>query len=146
MPASVDEPASMAVPLRKHPHPVQWVIATALVIIAVKMVATPSGPDFSNMALAQSSGMVGARGVFAFSGQLAKGSYGLYMVDADTMTIWVYEYLPHKGCMRLAASRTWRYDRYLENYNSCDLPPAMVEQMIDQQRQERLRASEEDMP
>ena len=86
--------------------------------------------------------MVGARGVFAFSGQLSKGTYGLYMVDADTMTIWVYEYLPQKGCLRLAASRTWRYDRYLENYNTCDLPPEMVEQMIDQQRQERLQSSE----
>ncbi len=146
MPASVEETTSIAVAPRRHPHPVQWVIATALVIIAVKMVLAPAGPDLSSMALAQPSGMVGARGVFAFSGQLSKGSYGLYMVDADTMTIWVYEYLPHKGCMRLAASRTWRYDRYLENYNSCDLPPAMVEQMIDQQRQERLRASEEDMP
>jgi len=125
---------------------VQWVIAAALVVIAVKMVAAPSGPDLSSVAMAQSSGMVGARGVFAFPGQMAKGSYGLYMVDADTMTIWAYEYLPQKGCLRLAASRTWRYDRYLENYNTCDLPPAMVEQMIDQQRQERLRESEEKTP
>ena len=136
------EPPPAVVASRRSPHPVYWLIATALVVIAVKLVATPSGPDWSNVAFAQPSGMVGARGVFAFSGQLAKGTYGLYMVDADTMTIWVYEYQSQKGCLRLAASRTWRYDRYLENYNTCDLPPAMVEEMIDQQRQERLQSSE----
>ena len=139
-PAHVSSPRTIVA--TRRPHPVYWVIAGALVVIAVKLIATPTGPDWSNVALAQPSGMVGARGVFAFSGQLSKGTYGLYMVDADTMTIWVYEYLPQKGCLRLAASRTWRYDRYLENYNTCDLPPEMVEQMIDQQRQERLQSSE----
>jgi len=129
-----------------RPHPVYWVIAASLAVIALKLVVVPNGPDFSQLAHAQSSGMVGARGVFAFSGQLSKGSYGLYMVDADTMTVWVYEYLPQKGCLRLAASRTWRYDRYLENYNTCDLPPEMVEQMVDQQRQERLQSSEKKTP
>ncbi len=146
MPESMTDPSLATLNARKRPHPVQWVIATALVIIAIKLVAAPSGPSLSNIAMAQPSGMVGARGVFAFPGQMAKGSYGLYMVDADTMTIWAYEYLPQKGCLRLAASRTWRYDRYLENYNTCDLPPAMVEQMIDQQRQERLKTSEDETP
>lgn len=84
----------------------------------------------------------GARGVFAFSGQLSKGTYGLYMVDMDSMTIWVYEYLSQKGCLRLAAARTWRYDRYLENHNLCDLPPEVVEQMVEEQRRFRLKASE----
>jgi len=143
--ASDMAPSPTGSPFRR-PHPVFWVIAIALVVIAVKLVATPAGPDWSSVAVAQPSGMVGARGVFAFSGQLSKGTYGLYMVDADTMTIWVYEYLPQKGCLRLAASRTWRYDRYLENYNTCDLPPEMVEQMIDQQRQQRLQSSETKEP
>lgn len=143
---STAEPSPSSAPTPRRPHPVQWVIAVALVVIAVKLVVTPSGPDWGSVAMAQPSGMVGARGVFAFPGQMAKGSYGLYMVDADTMTIWAYEYLPQKGCLRLAASRTWRYDRYLENYNTCDLPPAMVEQMIEQQRQERLQTSEDETP
>jgi len=146
----MNDPAHVSPPqapvAARRPHPVYWVIAAALVVIAVKQIATPTGPDWSSVALAQPSGMVGARGVFAFSGQLSKGTYGLYMVDSDTMTIWVYEYLPQKGCLRLAASRTWRYDRYLENYNTCDLPPEMVEQMIDQQRQERLQSSETKEP
>ena len=67
-------------------------------------------------------------------------------VDLDTMTVWVYEYLPQKGCLRLAAARTWRYDRYLENHNICDLPPDVVEQMIEEQRRYRLDGSEGQMP
>ncbi len=84
--------------------------------------------------------------MFAFSGQLSKSTYGVYVVDVDAMTMWTYEYLPQKGCLRLAAARTWRYDRYLENYNVCDLPPEAVEKMIEDQRQYRLHSSERELP
>ncbi len=133
-------------PPRHTPHPVYWVIATALVMIALMLVVRPAGPSFENLAYGQMGGSAGARGVFAFSGQLSKNTYGVYMVDSDAMTIWAYEYLPQKGCMRLAAARTWRYDRYLENHNICDLPPDVVEQMVESQRQYRLQSSENKMP
>lgn len=132
--------------MRLSPHPVYWVIATALVIIAISLVIRPSGPSLDNLAYAQMGGSAGARGVFAFSGQLSNNTYGVYMVDSDAMTIWAYEYLPQKGCMRLAAARTWRYDRYLENHNICDLPPDVVEKMVESQRQYRLQSSEDKMP
>ncbi len=134
---------------RPMPHPVYWVIAVALAVIAVQMVARPGGaPDWlqGNPALAQAVTSGGSRGIFAFSGQMSKSTYGLYMVDVDAMTLWVYEYQPQKGCMRLAASRTWRYDRYLENHNICDLPPDVVEQMVEDQRRYRLQSSESQMP
>ena len=67
------------------------------------------------------------------------------MVDVDAMTIWAYEYT-QKGCLRLAGARAWRYDRYLENYNICDLPPEVVEQMIEDQRKYKLESSEGRMP
>ena len=94
-----------------------------------------------SIALGQPVSSGGARGIFAFSGQLSKGSHGIFMVDVDAMTLWAYEYLPQKRCLRLAAARTWRYDRYLENHNLCDLPPEVVEQMVEQQRQIRLKSS-----
>ena len=97
---------------------------------------------FETTSFAQSAGGAGARGVFAFSGQLSKSTYGVFVVDTDASTIWAYEYLAAKGCLRLAGARTWRYDRYLENYNSCDLSPEAVEQMVEEQRQYRLQASE----
>jgi len=130
----------------RPPHPVFWVIALALVVIAVVLVVRPARDPLAGLAFGQTSASTGARGVFAFSGQLSKTTYGLYVVDTDSMTIWAYEYLPQKGCLRLAAARTWRYDRYLENYNICDLPPEAVEQMIEEQRQSRLQSSENQMP
>ncbi len=140
------EPRRVVGALSRTPHPVYWVIAAALVVIATTLALRPEGPSLDGVAFGQTAGATGARGVFAFSGQLAKGTYGVYMVDADAMTIWVYEYLPQKGCLRLAGARTWRYDRYLENYNICDLPPHVVEQMVEEQRQYRLQDHETQMP
>ena len=131
---------------RRTPHPVFWVIAVALVVIATALVVRPQGVAMDATAFGQLPTAAGARGVFAFSGQLSKGTYGVYMVDTDAMTIWVYEYLAQKGCLRLAGARTWRYDRYLENHNVCDLPPDVVEKMVEEQRQYRLQSTEHQMP
>ena len=129
------------------PHPVFWVIAVALVAIAAQLAFRHDGPGIASPVFAQpSSTGASARGVFAFSGQLSKGTYGVYVVDTDAMTLWAYEYQAQKGCMRLAAARTWRYDRYLENYNACELPPEAVEKMVDEQRQYRLRAEDSGKP
>ncbi|MCH7595019.1 MAG: hypothetical protein IID35_00530 [Planctomycetes bacterium] len=131
---------------RRAPHPVFWVIAGLLGVIAISTATRPGGLRMDGLAFAQLPPSAGARGVFAFSGQFSKGNYGVFMVDTDAMTIWAYEYLPQKGCLRLAAARTWRYDRYLENHNICDLPPEAVERMVEEQRQYRLQASEAALP
>ena len=133
-------------PMRNVPHPVFWVIAAALVLNAALLVVRSDVPTLASLALAQPVASGGARGVFAFSGQLSKGTFGVYLVDVDAMTMWTYEYLPQKSCLRLAAARTWRYDRYLENHNICDLPPEIVEQMVEDQRQYRRKSSESQMP
>jgi hypothetical protein len=126
-------------PPGRAPHPVFWLIAISLAVIAVKLVL-PSGPRFDSSAFAQLGSGASARGVFAFSGQMTKNTFGVYVVDTDAMTIWMYEYVPQKGCLRLAGSRSWRYDRYLEDFNGCDLPPDAVEKMIDEQRQYKLES------
>ena len=131
---------------RPRPHPVFWIIAVALAIIAVEQVLRWDSSSLEGRVLAQPVASGGARGVFAFSGQLSKNTYGVYMVDVDAMTISVYEFNQQKNCLRLAAARTWRYDRYLENYNICDLPPDTVERMIEDQRRYRLESSESQMP
>lgn len=120
---------------RSPTSPALWIIAVALAVIALELVRDGRTQPAFNTAMAQPSTGAGARGVFAFAGQMTKNTYGLYMVDVDSMTMWAYEYHPGKECLRLVASRSWRYDRYLESYNNCDLPPEAVEQMIEQQRQ-----------
>ena len=123
-------------------------MAAAMVAIAVAVVIDGGGRGVAldRAAFGQATTSGGSRGVFAFSGQLSKNTYGVYLVDVDAMTIWAYEYLAQKGCLRLAAARTWRYDRYLENHNVCDLPPEAVEQLIEAQREYRLRAAESQLP
>ena len=144
-----DKLADRTASTRLPAHPVFWVIALALVVIATTLLVRPTHPPglfAGNPALAQPVTSGGARGVFAFSGQLSKATYGVYVVDIVAMTIWVYEYLPQKSCLRLASARTWRYDRYLENHNICDLPPDAVEKLVEDQRQYRLHSSESEMP
>lgn len=119
-------------------------------VIATTLVTRPEGtswpPDLIDSAMGQPVTSAGARGVFAFTGQLTKSTFGVYLVDVDAMTMWTYEYEPARRCLRLASARTWRYDRYLEDYNTCNLPPAEVEKMIENQRAYRLQSSESDMP
>lgn len=140
------ELSPLSSPRKSPPHPIYWVIAGALVTIAVTMVSQRGGAPFGEVAFGQPTTSAGARGVFAFSGQLTKNTYGVYVVDTDTATMWMYEYLGAKGCLRLAASRSWRFDRYLENHNLCDLPPETVEQMVEEQRLNRQQSDENKMP
>jgi len=128
------------------PHPVYWVIAIALSVIAGMQILRPGARAWVAPAMGQPTTNGGSRGVFSFSGQLSKDTYGVFMVDVDTMTMWTYEYLPAKGCLRLAGARSWQYDRYLENYNTCDLPPEAVEKMVEEQRKYRLQETEAQMP
>ena len=67
-------------------QPVQWVIATALVIVAAALLMhTFDAPEHRAEAQPVLGG--GARGVFAFSGQLSKSTFGVYVVDVDAMTL-----------------------------------------------------------
>jgi hypothetical protein len=127
----------------RPPHPVFWIIAACLAVLTLRTVL-PQGGAIDPAAFAQTTAGAGARGVFAFSGEITKGVSGVWMVDTDTNTIWAYEYQAQKGCLRLAAARTWRYDRYLENFNGCDPPPDAVERMIEEQRQFRLDQADPD--
>lgn len=119
---------------------VWWVIAVSLAVIALCLVlrldSMPNGQAF-----AQSVGKAGARGIFAFTGQLTKNSYGVFMVDVDAGTIWCYEYQGRDNkSLKLVAARDWRYDRYLENH--CTDPPVnVIKQMLEDQRAAKLQAA-----
>jgi hypothetical protein len=114
-----------------------WLIGISLSVLAFSQVMRMDG---TTTARAQSTGQAGARGVFAFSGQLTEKSYGLFMVDVDTMTIWCYEYLSGAKELTLVAGRSWIHDRYLKNFNAGDLSPADVDHIVQQEREATLRS------
>jgi hypothetical protein len=107
------------------------VIATAL------WVREPGGA--TGQALAQAQPLVGARGVFAFSGQLDRERFGLFMLDVDQGTLWCYELVPVEGVrkLRLVAARTFMYDRYLQSFNNLEPGFREVQQMVARERQAR---------
>ena len=113
-------------------------IAVFLGIIAACLLLRLDEP-MASRALGQPVSQAGARGVFAFTGQLTKNTFGVFMVDVDAGTIWCYEWDGGRGCLRLIAARSWRYDRYLEEFNACDLPPREVERMVEMERARRLQ-------
>ena len=132
--------ADSVVATPNRPQAVSWVIAISLAVIAVMLVLRMDQPLLPP-ALAQSSMQAGARGIFAFSGQLTARSYGLFMVDVDAGTVWCYEYQSSNKKLRLVAGRSWLNDKFLGNHN-CEGPsPQEVGELVEQERAAKLRAN-----
>ena len=115
---------------------VLWIIAILLAVIAVG-VWTHSPADLLPSAMAQGQPLAGARGVYAFTGQLDANRSGLFMLDVDQGTIWCYELENQGGTrkLRLVAARTWLYDRYLQDFNCAPPDFRMVRKLVAEQRQ-----------
>ena len=124
----------------KRPQAVSWVIAISLAVIAVAMVLRIDRPLLPP-AFGQSATQAGARGIFAFSGQLTARTYGLFMVDVDAGTIWCYEYQNSNQKLRLVAGRSWLNDKFLANYQCADPSPQAVEELVEAERALKLRSS-----
>jgi len=85
-------------------------------------------------------GQAGARGIYAFTGQLTAKTFGLFMMDVDAGTIWCYEIdrgQHGEPQIKLVAARSWIYDRYLEEFNVAEPVPGAVRAMVEQQRSHR---------
>lgn len=133
-------PSGNVVAAPKRSQAVFWVIAVSLAVIAATLVLRMDQPLLPP-AFGQSTMQAGARGIFAFSGQLTARTYGLFMVDVDAGTIWCYEYQNSKEKLRLVAGRSWLNDKFLANYN-CEGPsPQEVADIVEQERAARLRSS-----
>lgn len=126
---------SQTQPPTTHSQTVHWVIAVLLATIAAGLWLRPSGGVLP-AALAQNQPLAGARGVYAFTGQLDPNRYGLFMLDVDQGTIWCYELDRVSGMrkLRLIAARTWVYDRYLQDFNCAPPDFRMVQQLVAEQR------------
>ncbi|MCG3125262.1 MAG: hypothetical protein CHACPFDD_00079 [Phycisphaerae bacterium] len=121
-----------------------WLIAIFLGMIATALVM--QGPSGMPAAVAQTGGLTGARGVYAFAGQIDHNRFGLFMMDVDEGTVWCYE-IDGSGPtrqMRLVAARSWIYDRYLHDFNCAEPSLRMIEQLVAQQRAEALKAARPD--
>jgi len=111
---------------------------SAVVLIAVFVVGAILGGLLKSdnfgpaHVLAQSTGGGSAGGVMAFTGQIDRDQYGIIMVDVDAGTLWVYQLKRPGNQLKLMATRSWMYDRYLEEFNCAEPTPGEVARLIDQ--------------
>lgn len=128
-------------PVQQQRQTVLWVIAILLAIIATALLTRgTNGPLGATPAMGDAP-MAGARGIFAFTGQIDQNRYGLFMMDVDSSNVWCYEYLPGSRKLKLVAARSFLYDRYLENYQTDEPKPATVKLMLERERQAQGRNS-----
>ncbi len=130
----MSDDSSRNTPMVRKTHPVWWVIAICLAVIAINL--TLRDEPWMTPSWAQNVQSAGARGIFAFTGQLTPTTYGVFMVDVDAGNIWCYEYLTVGGIkkLRLVSARSFIFDRYLEDYNLDGPTPQDVKAMVEQQR------------
>lgn len=128
--------------MRRGSFVAQWTIAFLLGVIATLLLARGGSTD-GGAAWAQNQPMVGARGIFAFTGQLDEQTYGLFMLDVDRQTVWVYAIDKVEGTrrLRLIAARTFVYDSGLKDFNCAAPDFRAVRDLVRQQ--ERAQAMHE---
>lgn len=118
-----------------------WVNAVLLGVIATSLLTRGGDrlPNLLPMASAQSTPPIaGGGGVFLMPGQLSEKLFGVYLLDIDAQTLATYVYDPRANRLKLAAARSYRYDRRLEEFNTADPSPDEVRQLIE--RQAHIRA------
>lgn len=113
-----------------------WLIAVLLAFL----VGWTVGGSPGSAALAQSGSQAGARGIYAFTGQIDLNRFGLFMLDVDQGTLWCYEMesAGNTRKLRLIAARSWIYDRYLQDFNGAGLNWQQVQELVAQQRRQAV--------
>src|SRR5689334_15247359 len=77
--------------------------------------------------------IAGGAGVFVMPAQLSKDAFGCYLLDVDAQTLAVYQFLPAEKQLRLAAARTFKYDRKLGDFNTSLPSPMEVKELLEKQ-------------
>jgi hypothetical protein len=108
--------------------------ANCIVLVAILLVLlcrnqSPNIPSFVSAADAQQMPIGGGAGVFIVPGQFSTNTWGCYIMDVDQQTLAAYQFYPGDKQLRLIASRYFRYDRKLKNFNTTP-PPDEVSQLV----------------
>ncbi|KKL17434.1 hypothetical protein LCGC14_2485620, partial [marine sediment metagenome] len=94
-------------------------LAIAAGALTAELLVRPS-PVSAQTAPAGRPGRAGR--LLAIPAQIASDSYGLYLVDVNSGTICVYDYVGRERTLRLLAARTFVFDLKLDSYNTKPLP------------------------
>lgn len=118
--------------------------AGLLAVIAIALL-NRSGPTFrlDSAAFAQQvpQPIAGGAGFFLMPAQFSPTQWGCYVMDVDAQTLTAYVYTPRdssRGELRLAAARSFVYDRQLKNYNTAPRPEE-IEQLVNLEKDQSRR-------
>ncbi len=108
----------------------RWLVVVLLSVIATCLLIQVG------VATSQADAQVTGGGedkLFAVAGQITPGAFGLYLVDLETNTICVYQYVPTDRRLKLVAARTTLFDRQLDAYNT-QPSPREIKTLVGQQK------------
>ena len=109
--------------------------AAGLLLIALGLFARGGSGDWMPAAFAQNQPPIaGGAGVFVMPAQFHTNTFGCYLLDVDSQTLCVYQWFPGEKNLRLMASRHFRHDRRLHNFNTTP-SPREVEELVNKERE-----------
>jgi len=123
-----------------------WANAALLAVILIVMLTRNGGiPSVLSAAYAQNQQPIaGGGGVFIMPAQFKENVWGCYLLDVDSQTLCAYQYFAGDKNLRLAAARSYKWDRRLENFNTSDPNPRQVKAMLDKQQAQGAVEPEKD--
>ncbi len=105
----------------------------AVVVLMAMAAGVLAAELFRPVRVEAGTGSAGGGKVFAIAGQITADTYGLYLVDLESGTICLYEYVARERRLWLRAARTFRADVQLDAYNT-EPSPAEVSKMVREAR------------
>jgi hypothetical protein len=114
-----------------------WVNAGLLAVILIVLLTRSGVPSILPAAygqVPQQQPIAGGGGVFVMPAQMSSNVWGAYLLDVDSQTLAAYQYFPGEKKLRLAASRSYKWDRRLENFNTDNPTPGEVEALVAKQQ------------
>lgn len=125
-------------------HIALYLNAALLAVIAIALL-NRSNPSLrlDSAAFAQQvpQPIAGGAGFFLMPAQFSATQWGCYVMDVDAQTLTAYVYTPKessRGELRLAAARSFVFDRQLKNYNTTPRPEE-IEQLVNMEKDQSRR-------
>ena len=95
-------------------------VLLGVVIVLLLLVLFKTSPDY---VIAQGDGGAGAKHVFAVVGNQQANRESFYLVDTKQEVIMVYEYGVQGEGLGLISTRSYKYDKLLEQYGISNFGP-----------------------
>jgi hypothetical protein len=112
-----------------------YAIAALLLANLVATFSRHDAPALLPAAYAQRQAPIaGGAGFFVMPAQLNHNTWGCYLMDVDRGTLCVYQFQPGQTQLRFVASRNFRNDIQLSNYNTTPSPHEVAD-LVDKQNQ-----------